>query len=155
VKHILAIVKPYPDVKGHQAPKVELDYLRIVHTVSEMRKQGEKAQGYFIVIGDQIPKQMTRWEQGYRGNQYVEMISTLPTSCIRHTARNEDSADLAGLVTAAILDKTGSPPSPDVLRNIQDYILDETILALEPRVQRIKDESRFPMGIQWDYYGVV
>ncbi len=155
MKHILAMVKPYPDVKGHQASKVELDYLRLVHVVGEMRKQGENAQGYFIVIGDGIPKQMTRWEYYYRGKQCVELMSTLPTSPIGHSVGNEKSADLPGMVTAAILDRTSRLSNSSVRRKIEDLIMDATILALEPGIQRIRDESRFPFGLRWDYYGVV
>ncbi|GEM_PF-2160396 len=154
MKHILAMVKPYPDTRGHQSPRVELDYLRLVYAVGEMRRRGENAQGYFIVIGDQIPRQMTRWEQDYGGKRYVELMSTLPTSYIRHSVLNERATDLSGMVTAAILDTTRLSNS-GILRNIEDYIMEETILALEPHVQRIKDRGRFPLDIRWDYYGVV
>ena len=155
MKQVLAMVKPYPDVKGHGATKVHLDYLRLVYVVAEMRRQGENVQGYYIVIGDGIPKQMTKWEYAYRGKQCVELMSTLPASRIGHAVGNEKSADLSGMVTAAILDKTSRLSNSSVRRKIEDLIMGATILALEPGVQRIKDESRFPFGFRWDYYGVV
>jgi hypothetical protein len=154
LKHILGMVKPYPDVKGRQALQFELDYLRLVYAVGEMKKQGENAQGYFIVIGDGIPNRMAKWEHDYRGKRCVELISTLPTSYLGHTIEKEKSTDLSGMVTAAILGKTARLSDSTVRRNIEDYVIGSTILALEPRVQQIKDESRFPMGIRWDYYGV-
>ena len=155
MKHILAMVKPYPDLRGLKASKVELDYLRVVYAVGEMRRQGELAQGYFVVIGESIPKNMTVWEQNYRGNSYVELMSTLPATHVRHGLQNDKTADLSGMVLAALLDDTSHVSNSAALRDMEDYILDETIRELEPGVMRIKDEARFPLGIRWDYYGLV
>lgn len=155
MKHVLAVVRPYPDVIGRRARKLELDYLRLVYFVGEMRKQGENAQGYFIVIGDQMPKQMNKWEQDYRGKQCVQLVSTLPTSYVHHSVLNDKTTDLTRMVTAAILNKTAELSNSELLRDMEDYITRETILSLEPGVQQIEDKSRFPMGIRLDYYGVV
>ncbi|MBI2849703.1 MAG: hypothetical protein HYX80_01510 [Chloroflexi bacterium] len=155
MKHLLAMVKPFPDCKGHKASMIELDYLRLIYAVGEMRRQCEDAQGYFVVIADEIPRRMSKWEHAYQGNRCVEMISTSPASYVRHPAGNEKTANLSGMVTAAILDKSGRQSYSSIRRSIEDCILAETILALEPNVQRIRDESRFPLGIRWDYYGVV
>ena len=155
MKHVLVVVKPYPDVNGRRAARVELDYLRLVYTIGEMRKQGQNAHGYFIVIGDQIPRQMNKWEEDYKGKQCVELISTLPTSHISTSLRRERIHDLSGMVTAAILGKTAATSSPKIIRDMADFITTETILDLEPGVRRIKDKNKFPFGIPLDYYGVV
>ena len=155
MKHILAKVKPYPNLRGPRSRELELDYLRLIYTVSEMRRRGDAAKGYFIIIGDSIPKRMTRWEENYKGKELADLISTLPTGYNVSPVRIEKTVELSGMVTTALLEDNKPETSLAAIRHMEDYILTGTIQELEPGVQRIIDEVRFPLGIFWDFYGVI
>jgi len=155
LKHVLAMVEPYSDFKGRKALKVELEYLRLVYTVSEMRKQGENAQGYFVVIADNVPNQVSKWERDYGGKPCVETITTSPDSYFKYSIESGKTSEISGTAAAAITDKAACRSNSTIRWSIEDFILSKTILALEPCVQRIKDESIFPLGIRWDYYGML
>ncbi|OGO24393.1 MAG: hypothetical protein A2Z28_01305 [Chloroflexi bacterium RBG_16_51_9] len=153
MKHVLAMA--YHNIRGHRTEKTELDYLRLVYAITKMRKEGEDAQGYFIAIAEGIPNQLSKWENDYRANQSVKLISALPSNYFNNSAGRRKMSDLSGIVATAILDTNPHRSNSAIRQSIQDGILDETMIALEPHIQQIKDESRFPLGIRWDYYGVV
>ena len=151
MKHILAIVRPDLGVRGRKAHTAELEYLRLVYAITKMRRESKNAQGYFIVISESIPDYLKRWEHYYQARQSVELISALPNH-VSYSAR-KTATDFSGIVTEALLDKASHQKSV-IIQSIQNGILDETMCTLEPHVQRIKDENRFPLGIRWDYYGI-
>jgi len=153
LKHVLATA--YLNTRGHKTQKAELDYLRLVYAITNIRKEGGDAQGYFIVIAEEIPHQLSKWEHDYRAKQSVKLISALPSNYYNNSVGKRKMTDLSGIVATAILDKNPHRSNSAIRQSIQDGILDEMIIALEPHIQQIKDESRFPLGVRWDYYGVV
>ena len=42
-----------------------------------------------------------------------------------------------------------------VSHDIGKGILTEIIEGLEPKVHRVRDENKYPLGIRWDFYAVV
>lgn len=67
----------------------------------------------------------------------------------------EKTENLSGIVRAAVLDTSVGPLAVSLHRSMTESVLAETILGLEPDIQQVKDENRFPFSIRWDYYGVV
>ena len=155
MKHILGMAKSHLDLRGAKGPKLELDYLRLVYAVREMRKQGHSAQGYLVVMTDEILNRVRQWEYKYRGKECVEVLSVPLPSRARRTLENEKARNLAGMVAGSTGGKAGVRSNADTGRNTGETALTEIILRLEPSVQRVRDENRFPLGIRWDFYGVV
>lgn len=155
MKHILGIAKSHLDLKGAKAPKLELDYLRLIYAVKEIRKQGDSAQGYLVVMTDGILTRVRQWEYKYQGNACVKVLSVSLPSRVRCTLESEKTRNLAGMVAGATGGKASGRSSADTGRNIGEAALIEVILGLEPSVRRVRDENRFPLGIRWDFYGVV
>ena len=155
MKHILGMAKSHLDLKGAKAPKLELDYLRLIYAVREMRKQGDSAQGYLVVMTEEILNRVRQWEYKYQGKECVEVLSVSLPSRVRRTLENEKPRNLAGMVAGSTGGKAGGRSNADTGRNTGEAALTEIILRLEPSVQRVRDENRFPLGIRWDFYGVV
>ena len=154
MKHILGMAKSHLDFKGAKAPKLELDYLRLVYAVKEMRKQGENAHGYFVVMTDEMVSRVYQWENKYQGKGHVEVKSASLAERIRHKLENEKAANLAGMIESLIGGRTAGRSNANIGREIGEDALGEIIHSLEPDVQRVRDENRFPLGIRWDFYGV-
>ena len=155
LKHILGMVKSNLDFKGAKGPRLELDYLRLVYAVKEMRKQGDNAQGYLVVMTDEMLNRVSQWEDKYRGRGHVEVISASLAGRIRYKLEHEKATNVAGMIEGLMGDKAASHSNANIGREIGEDALNETILRLEPNVQRVRDENRFPLGIRWDFYGVV
>ena len=75
MKHILGTSTSNLDFKGAKGPKTELDYLRLVYAVKEIKKQGDDAQGYLVVMTDEMLNRVSQWEHKYRGKGHVKVKS--------------------------------------------------------------------------------
>lgn len=155
MKHILGMAKSHLDLRGSKGPKLELDYLRLVYAIREMRKEGHSAQGYLVVMTDEILNRVRQWECKYRGKECVEVMSVSLPRRVRRTLENEKARNLAGMVAGATGGKADGRSNANTGRNTGEAALTEIILRLEPSVQRMRDENRFPLGIRWDFYGIV
>ena len=149
------MAKSHLDFKGSKGPKTELDYLRLVYAVKEMKKQGDNAQGYLVVMTDEMLSRVSQWEHKYQGQGYVEVKSVSLAEHIRHKLENEKAADLAEMIESLIGDKSTRRSNANIGHEIGEGALCEIIQSFEPEVQQISDENRFPLGIRWDFYGVV
>ena len=65
MKHVLGMAKSALDLRGAKGPKLELDYLRLLYAVKELRKRGDNAQGYLIVLTEPIHERTRQWENKY------------------------------------------------------------------------------------------
>lgn len=155
MKHILGMVRPHLDFEGNGVRGVELDYLRLIYAVSELRKQGDNAKGYVVVVTDDMLNRLARLERDYQGKKYAQVLSVSIESYLRQTAHSRKIEILSGMMRAAITDTSHVPSNATVHRSIREFILKETILSLEPDVIQVKEKSRFPFGVRWDYYGVI
>ena len=155
MKHILGTSKSNLDFKGAKGPKTELDYLRLVYAVKEIKKQGDDAQGYLVVMTDEMLNRVSQWEHKYRGKGHVEVKSASLPERIRHKLENEKAANIAGMIEVLIGGRPARRVNANIGREIGEDTLIEIILRLEPDVHQVRDENRFPLGIRWDFYGVV
>jgi hypothetical protein len=150
------MVRPCLDFEGDGVQKVELDYLRLIYAVSELRKQhGDDAEGYVVAVTNEMLNRFTHLERDYHGKEYAQLLSVSLESYLRQTGRSKKTEVLSGIVRAAVLEKGDGRVAGAIHRAMREFILRETISGLEPDVQQIKDKDKFPFRIRWDYYGIV
>jgi hypothetical protein len=148
--------KLYLDFKGSKGPKLELDYLRLVYAVKEMKKQGEAAHGYFVVMTDDMVNHANQWEFKYGGIGNVEVLSASLADRIRNKLQqNGNLLKVPAIIAGIDSNKVTSRRTSNLGRAIGEGALAEIVTNLEPAVQRVRDENRFPLGIRWDFYGVI
>ncbi len=155
MKHILGMVKSHLDLRGAKGPKLELDYLRLVYAIKELRKQADVAQGYLVLMTDRIFNQVKQWEYKYQGKELVKLKIASLSDQAKRTLENEKARNTAGMIAGTSGGNAGSRSNASNGRYIGEVALSHIIVQLEPNVQRIKDESKFPLGIRWDFYGLV
>lgn len=61
MKHVLGMAKSHLDLKGAKGPKLELDFLRLVYAVKELRARGDQANGYLLVMEEDIASRVKSW----------------------------------------------------------------------------------------------
>ena len=154
LKHILGMMQPHLHSQSTRLPKAELDYLRLIYTVSQIRKLGESVQGYFIVTDNGMLRRLKKLEQEYHSKEYADLISVSITGYLKYPEGKGKTEALSEIVKAAITGENGSQSASSIRRSIRDFILADTILGLEPDAQRVTDEGKFPFEVRWDYYGL-
>jgi len=155
MRHILGMAKSFLDLKGARSPKLELDYLRLVYAVKDLRKSGDGAQGYLVVLTPEISECVKRWENKYRGKDCVTVIDISLPNPIKNRLKLEKENNKAGMVAGATGGKARGRSSANLGRQTGEYALTDAILELEPRVKQIRDENKFPCYVRWDFYGTV
>jgi hypothetical protein len=155
MKHVLGMAKSFLDLKGAKSQKLELDYLRLVYAVKDLRNGSDNAQGYLVVLTPQISEHVKQWESKYRGMDFVKIIDVSLPSCVKNRLKQEKTSNLAGMAASVTGVEAGGRSSADFGRHTGENNLRKILLGLEPRVREVKDENRFPCCVRWDFYGVV
>jgi hypothetical protein len=155
MKHILGMAKSSLDLNGARRPKLELDYLRLVYAVKEIRKKGDSAQGYLVVLTPQIVDSVKGWQHKYEGDSCVSVIDlSLPGDVWKKLVKEKED-NLKGMVAGSTGGRALGRSNSDTGRETGENGLKSAILRLEPKTKQVKDESAFPFGVHWDFYGVI
>ena len=154
VKHVLGMSKSHLDLKGAKAPKLELDFLRLVYAVKHLRARGGCANGYLIVMTKDICKRANSWIKKYEvcDNTIVIDVAELSTDD-RKALEAEKKSNIAGMVAGSLGGTVGNQSNAVLGKQFGEDALRKLIMRQEPGVQEKKDEGEFPLGIRWDFYG--
>ena len=155
MKHILGMAKSHLDLKGSKSPKLELDYLRLIYAVKEIREQGDNAEGYLVVLAPDILERVKQWETKYRAEGCVKVVYVSLPSSDKSKLKREKARNIAGMVAGTMGSEVGGRSSANSSRNIGEKALERKIRESEPNVQKVTDINRFPFGIRWDFYGEI
>jgi hypothetical protein len=151
--HILGMVKRNLDLKGAKGPKLELDFLRLVYAVKELRKAGYEAKGYLLVMTTSIARRVNAWRKKYDAGDSVLVETAQLSPGQRQTIENEIRENKNGMVAGTVgEDVAGRSDATDGAK-IGEELLRQLIETHEPVVHRSFHEQDFPFLIRWDYYG--
>lgn len=152
MKHVFGMAKRHLDLKGAKAQKLELDFLRLVYVVKELRRVGKDAQGYLLVMKAPIQQRVARWQEKYQAGDTVRVcVARLsPDQC--EALDQEIARNKAGMVAGTLGKKVGGHSDATFGSQLGEDELRKWIEREEPGVQKC-DTKDAPFGIQWDYYG--
>lgn len=154
---ILGMAKSSLDLRGAKASKLELDFFKLAFAVQKLRSTGSQAQGYLLVLDKRVARAAEEWRVKYQAEHLVEAVLVkLPTSEERALLEAEKARNKAAL--SVVHDVGGAEKALSVAAFGKKYgesALVESIRQLHPKVTQIKDKRRFPLGIDWDFYGIV
>ena len=155
MKHVFGMAKSSLDFKGAKAPKLELDFLRLAYVVANYRRAGEEAQGYLLVLGPEIQARVGIWIAKYGASDSVACISHTITDSERKGLALEKVSNVAGMVAGAQGKEPGRQSDATLGHELGERALRAAILAAEPLVNDLTSAGDLPLGIRWDFYGVV
>jgi hypothetical protein len=153
MKHVLGMVKRNLDMNGAKGPKLELDFLRLVYTVKELRLSGEDAKGYLLVMTPLIARRVAAWQSKYRAGDSVAVEIAQLSQEQLDTIRAEVRANIEGMVAGTVGEDVVGRSDATAGGQIGEEQLRQLIKTREQGVQRSFNEREFPFGIRWDYYG--
>jgi len=153
MKHVLGMAKSHLDLKGAKRPKLELDFLRLVYAVKELRARGDQAKGYLLVMEKEIATRAESWIEKYQAGDAVviEVAGLSPDE--REALEAEKKSNIAGMVAGSLGSTVGNQSNAVLGKHLGEDALRNLIMSKEPGVQEMKDESAFPLRIRWDFYG--
>jgi hypothetical protein len=155
MRHVLGMAKRHLDLTGAKAPKLELDYLRLLVAVRELHQLGQDAVGYLLVMTPAIKGRTQTWATKYRAKDEVQIAVATFTSRRQRQVEAEARSNRRGMIDGS----RGKPVRgrSDARKGARwaERQLCALIERHEVGVRRISDSKSYPLGIRWDYYGVV
>jgi hypothetical protein len=154
MKHVLGMAKRNLDLKGAKGPRLELDFLRLVYAVKELRRGDDDAQGYLLVVGEKIKQRVDkRWREKYRAGDTVRVCVAQLTDTERAALEQEVKKNIAGMVAGTLGEDVGDRSNAMQGARLIERELKRTIESHERGVQQCDDPPESIIDIQWDYYG--
>jgi hypothetical protein len=154
VKHVLGMAKRHLDLKGAKGPKLELNFLRLVYAVKELRRTGAGAQGYLLVVDEKIKRRVDkRWRKKYRAGDTVQVCVARLTDTERAMLEREVEENTDGMIAGTLGEDVGDRSSAAHGASLIEGVLKRVIESQEPGVQQCDDPAESPFDIQWNYYG--
>lgn len=153
MKYILGMAKRSLDLTGAKGPKLELDYLRLVYAVNELRRTGADAKGYLLVMTDNIAKRVAIWQEKYQAGDAVMVIVAKPTYKQLSALKAEVLANTAGMIAGTLGEDVSGKSNATVGGQFGEEQLRYFIEENEPGVLRNMSELEYPFQIRWDFYG--
>lgn len=154
MKHALGMAKRHLDLKGAKGPKLELDFLRLVYAVKELRRTSADAQGYLLVADEKIKRRVdNKWREKYKAGDTVQVCVARLMDTERAMLEREVEENTAGMVAGTLGEDVGDRSSAVHGASLIERELKRVIESHEPGVQQCDDPAESSFGIQWDYYG--
>jgi hypothetical protein len=153
MKHVLGMAKSNLDLKGAKGPKLELDLLRLVYAVKELRQRGDQAKGYLLVMTEDIAKRTESWIQKYQAGDTVVVAVAKLSPDSQEALEIEKKNNVTGMLAGSLGNTVGSRSDAALGKRLGERALRSRIMGDEPEIQEITDKSAFPLGIHWDFYG--
>jgi hypothetical protein len=141
------------DLCGAKGTKLELDFLRLVYAVKELRRSGNEAKGYLLVMTPAIAQRVATWQMKYQAIDCV-LVVTAELSRVQLAAiQAEVSANTKGMVAGTVGEDVDGRSDATVGGRFAEELLRQAIEERQQGIRRCVNEGEFPFGIRWDYYG--
>ncbi len=134
---------------------MELDFLRLAYAVREFRCAGVGAQGYLLVMTQSLVSTVRQWIDKYAtGDSVIVCCPTLSVEQEQALMR-EKAENIQGMLAGTLGEPVYGRSSARIGREIGEAALREVIRRYEPDVTEVFDKEEFPLGVSWDFYGLV
>jgi len=153
MKHILGMVKRNLDMKGAKGPKLELDFLRLVYAVKELRGSGDEAKGYLLVMTPAIAQRVAAWQAKYQAGDSVTVLTAQLSQEELDTIQAEVRANIEGMVAGTVGEDVAGRSDATAGAQIGEDLLRQLVESHEQGVTPCQNERNVPFRIRWNYYG--
>jgi len=144
VKHVLGMAKSNLDLKGAKGSKLELDFLRLVYTVKELRARGDRAKGYLIVMEKGIATRVDSWIEKYQAGDTVVIEVAELSSDEREALKAEKKSNVAGMIAGSLGSTVGDQSNAELGKQVGEAALRSLVMSREPgNVIKLRPD-RFP-----------
>jgi len=160
---ILGMAKSAMNLKGAKARGLRLDLLEMIYAVKDIKQSNGDAHGYLCVFNNDIKEQLEIWKYGYKGGSDITIfVPPLTTTEIAQMVKEKSDNNLGN----ALPGKQNNELSTAVISGtIMEVHLKSEIQRKEPGVIDTKQlminlsqgniKAALPLGVDWDFYGVV
>jgi hypothetical protein len=141
------------DLRGAKGPKLELDFLRLAYAVRDFLAAGENAVGYLAVLDNRVAGTAAGWIDKYHTTDQVSILCCIPKGPDIDWLMVEKADNSVGFLPDRLLATHERKLAiANFGRDLGEKHLKE---AIEERHPGIIPSTNFPLGINWDYYGIL
>jgi|SRR6185437_3276793 len=155
MRYVLGMAKRHLDLRGSKAPKLELDFLRLLFAVRELRRNGQDAVGYLLVMTNAIKTRTISWARKYCCRDEVQVLLGNLRSQQRSALEAEVISNRRGMVAGTRGLRVGGRSSARIGARLAERLLATQIKEREPGVREITRREDLPLMIRWDFCGHV
>lgn len=157
--HVLGMAKSCLDLRGANAPKLELDFLRLLLAIRDFEEVGEEAVGYLVVLDEKVEARANSWRVKYGiGDKIIVKRASFPDIQL-DDLRKEKVQNAIGMLTHGSSEDAEKELSVATLgKEMGELALAELIRADYPNVSRLHESlsrTELPLQVAWDYYGSI
>lgn len=153
MRYVLGMAKRHLDLRGAKAAKLELDFLRLLVAVRELRRSRHEAIGYLLVMTKAIKARTTSWVRKYRCQDEVQVLLGKLRSRQLTALETEAASNRLGMVAGTQGLRVGGRSSAVVGAKLAERLLVAQIKEREPGVREITTRRDLPLMIRWDFCG--
>lgn len=147
------MAKRHLDLRGAKGPKLELDLLRLIYAVKDLRSQGDDALAYLLVLSPKIASTARAWSAKYAALDAVEVLVGQLSDQERLTIVSEIRRNTAGMIAGAQGQLVAGASDSTAGASLAEAKLLAEIRRRNPSVAQVLESARYPFGIRWDFYG--
>jgi len=155
MKHIFGMAKSNLDLKGAKGPKLELDYLRLVYAAKEHKRKGLDSGAFLLVMTPEIANRVETWNKKYDAEGVVNVVTAIMSVSQKEAMSEEKKNNIQGMVAGTTGGTVSGRSDAKVGKEIGESQLRRAIMEEYPEVKEIREESKFPYAVRWDFYGVI
>lgn len=151
--HVIGMTKSSTDLIGAKNPKLELDFLRLVYVVKELRSEGLSAKGCLVVMSSAIAGRVEGWGDKYKAGDAVEVVVASLSTEEMERLYAEKKRNVEGMIDGTQGGEVAGRSDANDGKKIGEEALRKQIQFNEPDIVEMTDKATFPFSIDWDYYG--
>jgi|GEM_PF-583853 len=157
--HVLGMAKSCLDLRGANAPKLELDFLRLVSAIRDFEEIGEEAVGYLIVLDERVEARANSWRAKYGIGEKI-VVQKADLHNIQFEALQEEKARHAiGMLQKYLFHEVEKELSVAELgKQLGESALSQKIETEHRGIAPLHTKlprTELPLQVAWDYYGTL
>ena len=149
------MAKSHLDLKGAKSPKLELDFLRLAYVIHRLNSLGETGKGFLLVFTQAIKKTAESWIQKYDTLDNIEILLAELTEEEKQQLSEEKERNREGMIAGSQGEDVDNESNADVGKSLGENKLRKAIQKRYPRVIEVTETLKFPLGVNWDFYGTM
>jgi hypothetical protein len=157
--HVFGMAKSCLDLRGANAPKLELDLLRLAFAIRDVEETGEQALGYLMVLDEKVETRAKGWLEKYGVVEKVIVRKANIPSAELAALRVEKTQHAIGMLQKYLFDEVERDLSVAELgKKLGENALTLEIEKDHPGISPLHvtlPREALPLQVAWDYYGTL
>ena len=147
MRYILGMAKSALDLRGAKSRNLRLDVELLGRAIEELSDQGHSATAYVLVLSEEVGRAAERWSRQQRHGDSISVIVPRLSRRELEDLEAEKRRNARGISSGV--------PEDSIARVGKSLAEDKLRRSIARREPASRDSRQRPLGVNWDYVGVV